>query len=149
MTSITVRRVEPEDKPEWLRMRLLLWPNDTREELQAGMDVLLADAGEQPVFIALRPDLSPCGFLEGGTRKYADGCETGPVGYIEGWYVDEDSRLQGVGAALVRAMEDWTRARGLTEMGSDTWLWNETSIAAHQRLGYVEMERLVHFAKKL
>jgi aminoglycoside 6'-N-acetyltransferase I len=71
------------------------------------------------------------------------------VGYIEGWYVDDDLRREGVGGLLVRAMEAWSREQGLTEIASDTWLDNQISIAAHLRLGYVEMERLVHFAKKL
>lgn len=149
MHPITVRPARSADKPDWLRMRLLLWPYHTSAELSAEMDEIFAASGEQPVFIALRPDLTPCGFLEGGTRKYADGCDSSPVGYIEGWYVDEDMRRQGVGGALVRALEDWTRQRGLTEIASDTWLWNETSIAAHTKLGYLEMERLVHFAKKI
>ncbi|HEY3312352.1 MAG TPA: GNAT family N-acetyltransferase [Anaerolineales bacterium] len=149
MNNFTVRRAVPGDRPGWLRMRLLLWPDHTPAELAADLDEILSRPDEQPVFIALRSDGTPAGFLEGGLRNYADGCDTAPVGYIEGWYVDEDLRRQGVGAALVSAMEAWARARGLTEMGSDTWLWNDTSIAAHTRLGYVEMERLVHFAKKL
>ena len=149
MGTFTVRRATPEDKPGWLRMRQLLWPHHTTEELIPDMDQFLAEPEEQPVFILLRDDGTAGGFLEGGTRKYADGCESGPVGYIEGWYVDDDLRMQGAGRALVLALEDWARGRGLTEMGSDTWLDNETSIAAHQHLGYVEMERLVHFAKKL
>ena len=149
MSTFTVRRALPADKPEWLRMRLLLWPHHTTAELLEEMDQFLAEPAEQPVFILLRADQTPGGFLEGGTRKYADGCETGPVGYIEGWYVDEDLRRQGAGAALVQALEDWARQRGLLEMASDTWLDNQTSITAHQRLGYVEVERLVHFAKKL
>ena len=89
------------------------------------------------------------GFLEAGTRKYAEGCDTSPVGYIEGWYVDEDLRGKGIGKALVKAAEDWTRLQGLTEMASDTWLDNEVSIQAHLKMGYEETERLVHFAKKL
>jgi aminoglycoside 6'-N-acetyltransferase I len=149
MLDIIIRRVRPEDKPEWLRMRHLLWPNHTDPELLPEMDEILSNPDEQPVFVAVRPDGGLGGFLEGGTRKYADGCDSGPVGYLEGWYVDEDLRQKGVGSRLVQAMETWARARGLTEMASDTWLENEMSIAAHGRLGYVEMERLVHFAKKL
>jgi len=148
MTEIFIRRAQPEDKPEWFRMRLLLWPDHTEPEMLAEMDEILSNE-EQPVFVAARASGGLGGFLEGGIRKYADGCDTSPVGYIEGWYVDEDLRQKGIGSRLVEAMEDWARARGLTEMGSDTWLDNETSIAAHKRLGYVEMERLVHFAKKL
>ena len=149
MTEISIRPARPEDKPEWLRMRRLLWPDSNETELLEELDKILANAAEQPVFIALRTDQRPGGFLEGGTRKYAEGCETSPVGFIEGSYVDEDLRRKGVGGALVRAMEDWAREQGLTEIASDTWLDNETSISAHKSLGYVEMERLVHFAKKL
>jgi aminoglycoside 6'-N-acetyltransferase I len=148
MPDIIIRRARPEDKPEWFRMRFLLWPDHTEAELLEGLDEILSSEDE-PVFVALRASGGLGGFLEGGTRKYADGCDTSPVGYIEGWYVDEDLRKKGVGGRLMEAMENWARARGLTEMGSDTWLDNETSITAHKQLGYVEMERLVHFAKKL
>jgi len=37
----------------------------------------------------------------------------------------------------------------LREMASDTWLENEVSIAAHLKMGYEELERLIHFAKTL
>jgi aminoglycoside 6'-N-acetyltransferase I len=147
--KIVIHRIRPEDKPEWLRMRHLLWSGHVDAEMLAEMDEIFSNAEEQPVFVAKRSDGELGGFLEGGTRKYADGCDTSPVGYIEGWYVDEDLRQKGVGGQLVQAMESWARTRGLVEMGSDTWLENETSIIAHGRLGYAEMERLVHFAKKL
>ena len=39
--------------------------------------------------------------------------------------------------------------KAATEMASDTWLENEASIAAHLKLGYEEVERLVHFVKRL
>jgi len=148
MKKIAIRHVKKSDKSEWLRMRLLLWPYGTAESFSSDMDDLLADT-RSPVFVAVRPDGKLGGFLEAGTRKYADGCETNPVGYIEGWYVDKDLRGQGIGAALVYAAEEWARSQGLLEMASDTWLENETSIQAHLKLGYEEMERLVHFAKRL
>jgi aminoglycoside 6'-N-acetyltransferase I len=130
-------------------MRLLLWPQHTDAEMLAEMDQFISTPQATPVFVAQRENGALGGFLEGGLRKYADGCESSPVGYIEGWFVDEDLRRSGIGGQLVSAMEAWTRAQGLKEMGSDTWLDNQTSIAAHLRLGYVEAERLVHFAKKL
>jgi aminoglycoside 6'-N-acetyltransferase I len=148
MKNIVIRRATRSDKPEWLRMRLLLWTFGTPESFSQDMDGLLADP-LTPVFVAARPDGSLGGFLEAGTRKYAEAAESSPVGYIEGWYVDEDLRGQGLGKALVAVAEDWARAQGLTEMGSDTWLENEASIQAHLKMGYEEAERLVHFIKKL
>jgi aminoglycoside 6'-N-acetyltransferase I len=148
MKNVTLRRAIPADKPEWLRMRLLLWPFGTAQGFSEDMDDLLADP-LTPVFVAARPDGSLGGFLEAGTRKYAENAESSPVGYIEGWFVDEDLRGQGIGKALVQAAEDWARAQGLSEMGSDTWLDNDASIQAHLKMGYEEAERLVHFIKKL
>ena len=148
MKNITIRRATHADKPEWLRMRLNLWPDGTPEGFSKEMGELLADP-LTPVFVAIRPGGMLGGFLEAGTRKYAEDCESSPVGYIEGWYVDEDLRGQGIGKALVKAAEDWARSQGLTEMASDTWLDNEVSIQAHLKLGYKETERLVHFMKKL
>jgi aminoglycoside 6'-N-acetyltransferase I len=103
----------------------------------------------QPVFVVERSDGKLGGFLEAGTRKYAEGCKSSPVGFIEGWYVDADLRRRGIGKVLVQAAEEWAHSQGLTEIASDTWLDNEVSIQAHLKLGYEEAERLVHFAKKL
>jgi len=148
MNEITIRRATHADKPEWLRMRLLLWPYGTAEGFSNDQDELLENP-LTPVFVVVRSGGKLGGFLEAGTRKYAEGCETNPVGYIEGWYIDEDLREQGIGKALVKTAEEWARSQGLTEMGSDTWLENEVSIQAHLKMGYEEAERLVHFIKKL
>ncbi len=148
MSEISIRHAMHEDIPEWLRMRQALWGTSPIEDLRWGLEESLNDP-KQAIFFAVRADGSPCGFLEAGMRSYGEGCETSPVGYIEGWYVDDDIRNQGVGRRLVQTAEDWARSLGMTEMASDTWLDNETSIQAHLRMGYEEMERLVHFVKKL
>ncbi len=148
MISFIIRRATPADQAEWLRMRLLLWPPGDLPEWLEDMNKMTHNPST-PVFVAVRPNGRLGGFLEAGTRPYAEGCDTSPVGYIEGWYVDADLRGQGVGKALVRAAEDWARSIGCREMASDTWLDNETSIRAHTALGYAEVERLAHFAKQL
>jgi aminoglycoside 6'-N-acetyltransferase I len=143
-----IRLAGANDTSEWLRMRLLLWPKHEAPALLQEMEHMLTDP-MTPVFVLERPEGGLGGFLEAGTRKYADGCETSPVGYIEGWFVDEDLRGKGFGQALVRQAEDWARSQGLKEMASDTWLDNEGSIRAHLAMGYVEVERLIHFARTL
>ncbi len=146
--NLNIRLATSDDKTEWLRMRLLLWPEVEASDLLQEMERILEDP-LTPVFVLERPDGGLAGFLEASTRKYAEGCVTAPVGYIEGWFVDEDLRGQGHGHRLVRTAEDWARSQGLKEMGSDTWLENEGSIRAHLAMGYEEVERLIHFAKTL
>ncbi len=144
-----IRRVTTEDRDEMLRLRLGLWPDSTAADLTAEMPSWLREESRATVFVAEREDGKLAGFAEAGIRDVAEDCETRDVGYVEGWYVDADVRLQGVGRLLVRAAEDWARSRGCAEMASDCYLWNEVSIAAHLRLGYEESSRLVHFRKRL
>ncbi len=143
-----IRRMTGQDQDEWLRMRRLLWSELSQDRHLSEMAELLGDS-TSAVFVAARPTGGLGGFLEASQRKYADGCESSPVGYIEGWYIDADLRRQGVGEQLVRAAEVWARALGLVEMASDCLLDNEVSLAAHTALGYQEVERLIHFKKSI
>ncbi len=104
---------------------------------------------DKATLVAQSADGAVIGFVEVGMRPYADGCRTRNVGYIEGWYVEAAHRRQGVGAALVRAAEEWARAQGCQEMASDCFEDNAVSLASHLALGYTEKERLIHFAKEL
>jgi aminoglycoside 6'-N-acetyltransferase I len=143
-----IRPVEPEDYDEWLRMRLLLWPDHSEEELRVEMVEIVSDR-TNATYVAVRPDGSLGGFIETSQRKYAEGCRTSPVGYIEGWYVDPDLRGRGIGRQLVSAAESWAKASGLSEMASDCELDNQVSLDAHLALGYEEVERLIQFKKSL
>lgn len=143
----TIREARPADLHEWTRMRNALVPSEDHEhELK---DFFAARAPMLATFVADRGDGSLCGFVEAGTRAYAEGCESSPVGYLEMWFVDEDVRRSGVGAALVRAAEDWARSIGCREMASDALLDNSVSHDAHRALGYEEVERIVCFRRTL
>ena len=148
MPTQIIRLVTAADRPEWLRMRQLLWPRADADDLAGELDAVMQNP-MTPVFVAEREQGGLCGFLEAGTRPYADGCDTSPVGYIEGWFVDQDLRGTGIGRALVAEAEDWARDQGLHEMASDTAVTNEAGLRAHLALGYKEMEHLIHFAKNL
>lgn len=146
--SYTIRHATAADKPEWIRMRQGLWPEAPADYLSKDLDDFLT-ASDQTAFVAARADGGLVAFIEVRLRDYAEGCESSPVGYIEAWYVDAHVRGQKLGRDLVHAAESWAREKGCTEMASDTWLENEASIQAHLRLGYYEVERLVHFVKRL
>lgn len=108
-----------------------------------------ASRSDGAVFVIERDDGSLAGFVEAGTRSIADGCKPNPVGYIEAWYVDEDVRRSGHGRALLEAAEDWARQQGYTEMASDALIENEVSHAAHGRIGYEEVSRVITYRKDL
>jgi aminoglycoside 6'-N-acetyltransferase I len=144
-----IRRVEPRDEDEWLRMRRTLWPECPLDEHLSEIAEYFSGEQRWATFVAARPEGGLCGFLEASIRPFAEGCHTRPVGYIEGWYVDADVRRQGIGGKLVRAAESWAVAQGCREMASDCTIDNEISVQAHRALGYTETGRMIHFKKSL
>src|SRR5438552_992069 len=121
-----IRPIAEADHAEWLRMRVALWPESAADP----PEWLREWSGGSPtktVLVAARDGGGLCGFVEAALREYADGCDTSPVGYVEGWWVDPDARRAGVGRALIAAAENWARALGCSEMASDTQLDNVAS----------------------
>lgn len=142
-----IRPAAPADLPAWDYLRRQLWPDADSEDERREMLGYLADP---TWFVAVAEvDGTLVGFAEAHLRECADGCDTSPVGYLEGWFVAEGYRQRGIGAALVRAVEDWARARGCTELASDAELTNVGSQQAHAALGFEEVERVVLFRKSL
>jgi aminoglycoside 6'-N-acetyltransferase I len=124
------------------------------EMVRALMRQLWPDGGAydfagETVFVWDRGDGSIGGFVSVSIRPWAEGCASEPVPYIEGWFVEDDLRRHGVGAQLLAAAEEWARAGGFTEIGSDAELDNEISVAAHLRLGYRTTTKLQFFQKDL
>jgi aminoglycoside 6'-N-acetyltransferase I len=139
-----IREYRPSDRQAYQQLREKLWPDCS----DADNDSWFA-RDDATTFVAERPDGSLCAFVEVGSRPYAEDCESSPVGYIEGWWVDADVRRRGVGRALIEAAEQWARSKGYTEMGSDALIDNSVSHESHRALGYSEVERLVMFRKSL
>jgi GNAT superfamily N-acetyltransferase len=107
-----------------------------------------AEPGET-VLVWEEPGGAIAGFVALAVRPWADGCLTAPVPFVEGWYVAPDARRRGIGAALIRAAEEWARAQGFEELGSDALLENSVSLRAHRRLGFLPTERIQYFRKDL
>ncbi len=145
--QIEIRKVTSAEKDTWFQMRKGVWPESPDEDLLFDMDEVLVSETDI-VFMAFVHD-RPAGMIETSVREYAEGCESSPVGYIEAWFVEGAFRRTGVAGALAKASEQWAREKGCSEMGSDTWLENEAAIQAHKKMGYHEVERLVHFVKQL
>ncbi|OAE39493.1 aminoglycoside 6'-N-acetyltransferase [Agrobacterium tumefaciens] len=132
---------------DWCLLRHRLWPDtaldDHRAELQ---DVCENGAG----FIVHDPDGSAIGFAEASLRRdYVNGCDTSPVAFLEGIYVEEAYRRQGVAAALVTEVTRWAIAQGVSELASDAEIANLSSHRMHAALGFEETERVVYFRRRL
>jgi len=145
--DITVRRITQADKAEWLQMRKGIWPEAPDDYLGSDMEKILGNENYLVLF-ACDGD-QPIGLTEAQIRDFGEGCDTSPVGYIEGWFVRGDYRGRGIVGIMTHAAENWAREKGCREMASDTWLDNDPSIRAHWKLGYYEVDRLIHFVKRL
>jgi aminoglycoside 6'-N-acetyltransferase I len=131
-------------------MRQELWPSPAGEhaaEIELFFKAERRDPAE--VLVAVEESGRAVGFVELSIRPYAEGCYSGRVAYLEGWFVESLSRGKGVGAALVRGAEDWARRQGCTELASDTEIDNAASASAHERLGFEEINRIICFRKAL
>lgn len=130
-------------------MRQALWPDSlANHDLDTKRFFEMPDE-RMRTFVAEDEVGNVVGFLELDQRKYAPGCNSSPVPFIEGWYVEPLARRRGVGRALVRAAEQWAQAAGFQEIASDAEIENEASHSAHAALGYEEIERLVCFRRSL
>ena len=154
VSEIRIRVAQPSDRDQLTRLREALWPEASAEEHARELALILE--GKAPVttpliiFVAETGDGTLVGFLEVDLRSHADGCNPAhPVGFIEGWFVTECHRHQGIGRRLVARAEEWARSKGCAEIASDTWIDNEVSQRAHDALGYEVVDRCVHYRKAL
>jgi len=152
--TIKVRQAHPSDKEKLAKMQEQLWPEASLEEHRKELDSILPSRlnGTLPmaVLVSQGEEGGLTGFIEVGLRSHADGCDPArPVGFVEGWFVHEARRKQGIGSALMRSAEAWARNQGRLEMASDTWIDDETSLRTHQAVGFEVADRCVHVRKLL
>lgn len=143
-----IRPLQPSEISRWIELRAELWPDEPLADLDAQGRTALAADPPLVVFVA-EVSAALVGFLELSLRSVAEGCTSSPVPYVEGWYVVADWRRRGVGGALMRRAEQWSRECGYTELGSDTEEVNRLSRVAHAALGFEEVVTLVVFRKPL
>ncbi len=147
--DVKVRDLAERDLSEWLRLRTLLWDESSEDDHKSEMVDIIEHSDTQYVAVAELENGRLCGFLEASIRSHVEDCDTDNVGYLEGWFVEEPYRRDGIGTRLVRMAEGWARRRGCSEMASDAEVDNSVSLLAHTKLGYGETSRLVHLKKEL
>lgn len=145
---MTIRQAETKDLPIVAALACRLWPEHTAQAMQAEMADIMAKP-DAAFFLAWEED-SAVGFVQCQLRHdYVEGTETSPVGYLEGIYVMEGYRRQGIAKALLDACEGWAKARGCAEFASDCELTNGESLRFHLKAGFVEANRIICFTKKI
>lgn len=152
MNADLIRPAALSDAAPLAQLRASLWPDGSLDEHRAEIEAIVAGAWSAiyPYVILVAEEDGIVGFAEATLRSRADGCDpTRPVGYLEGWFVSENARRRGIGAELLRAVEQWARARGCAELASDTWIDNEGSQRAHEALGFEVVDRVVNYRKGL
>lgn len=128
----------PEHREGWLALRVALWGAEATDLPQGDGNFLALSNG------------GVIGFAESAVRRdYVNGCDSSPVLFLEGLFVDPAWRRQGVAGAMVAAVAEWGRAQGCTEFASDAEIDNIDSHAMHQALGFAETERVVYFRREL
>ncbi len=153
-SEVCIRPAQLSDCDQLAGLRAALWPETSRDEHARELELILQGhtPGAMPLLnlVAEASDGRLIGFLETDLRSHADGCDPSrAVGYIEGWYVVQGLRHQGIGRKLLAAAEEWARTQGCIEMASDTWIDNEVSKRVHAALGYEVVDRCVHYRKAL
>ena len=125
-----------------------LWPEHTPEEMRAEFAEIIAKP--DAAFFLAYTDETAVGFAQCQLRyDYVEGTESSPVGYLEGIYVAEGSRKQGVARELLSACERWAKEKGCSEFASDCELDNLQSLRFHLNVGFAEANRIICFAKKI
>jgi GNAT superfamily N-acetyltransferase len=135
---MTIRKSVPIDAAELKRLSRALFGSGDR-----------LDAWDEQIFVCDGGNGRLCGFISISSRPWAEGSDVEPVAHVEAWFVDRKMRRRGVGTKLMQAAEQWARINGFAEICSDAEVDNETSLAAHARLGFEPTLRLQYFRKPI
>lgn len=144
---MNIRKANERDHLDLVRLMRHLWPDAPKDELT--MEVRLGiRSGKMHYFIAETDEA--VGFCQLSFRHdYVPGATSSPTAFLEGIYVVETARQQDVASRLVEAASAFARSKGCDELASDTEVENDGSQRFHERIGFREVERTVHYVKKL
>jgi len=112
----------------------------TEEKTTAGIAALIAERGAlgQP-FLVAEEGSTVLGFATYGQFRAGPGYARSMEHSIN---LAPEARGRGLGAALLRALEDHARAAGVRILVGGITATNAASLALHARLGYAEVGRL-------
>ena len=143
-----IRKADMKELSVLAELACKLWPEHTAEEMRTEFLGLIGRP-DAAVFLA-RDGETAMGFAQCQLRSdYVEGTDSSPVGYLEGIYVAEGYRQNGVARTLLSACETWAKEKGCTEFASDCELDNVQSLRFHLNVGFEEANRIICFTKKI
>ena len=143
-----IRKAEIKDLHILSELACQLWPDHTAEEMHSEFADMIAK--QDAAFFLAYAEETAIGFAQCQLRHdYVEGTDSSPVGYLEGIYVAEVYRKQGIARELLSACESWAKSKGCTEFASDCELDNVQSLQFHLNVGFEEANRIICFTKKI
>lgn len=130
------------------KLLIQLWPHKTLEESEKVIKHYLQ--GATKAVLTRNIDGQYVGLALCSLRSdYVEGCDSSPVGYLEGIVVDEKYRMKGIAYSLRQECEAWAKSKGCKEFVSDCELTNTDSLTFHLNIGFKEENRKICFKKNL
>ena len=143
-----IRKAEVKDLSAIAELACKLWPDNGMEEMRSEMEEIIAKP-DAAFFLSYAED-APIGFAQCQLRyDYVEGTDSSPVGYLEGIYVVQGYRKQGIAREMLSACERWAKSKGCAEFASDCELENAQSLEFHLNVGFEEANRIICFTKKI
>ncbi|NQG97174.1 GNAT family N-acetyltransferase [Streptococcus suis] len=142
---MTIRAVNEQTLSIWASFASQVW--QTKEQVliekfsnnECPFEFLYYSQSEEPIAwisLSLRHD-------------YVEGCQAGPVAYLEGIFISPNYRSQGLAEELLHFAEGWAKSQGISQLGSDAELDNLLSQNFHIKHGFREVSRTVHYIRDL
>ncbi len=145
---IVIQPMIEREVPAVAQLALKLWPDAHLSELAAEILAALS-SGKDLIYVA-KANESIIAFAHVALHlEYVEGTSTSPVGYLEGIFVEEAYRKQGIALQLVQHCESWAKGKGCQEFASDAELPNVDSQRFHEKVGFKEVNRVVCYVKEL
>ncbi len=143
-----IKRATKEDALTLAQLAIKMWDGNTVEGLAADFEDLL-ESDKVACFIKY-VDGTPVGFAQCQLRTdYVEGTDSSPVGYLEGIFVEEAYRHQGIAMQLLQECQRWAKEKGCKEFASDCELDNTDSLKFHMAMGFEEAGRIICFRRDI
>jgi ribosomal protein S18 acetylase RimI-like enzyme len=140
-----IREAQAKDVPALARLAGELGYATAESQMRRRFERVVADP-EHRVYVAESSTGAVIGWVHVHLTRFL---ATDIRGEIAGLIVDSTARSRGLGAQLLRAAEDWTKAQGAALLVLRSNLTREDAHRFYRRLGYTVTKTSLNFHKTL